>query len=138
MRLWGRPSASTGASDIAVGSRGSLRAACSNQAANRRKGSSASIKSPLVNPLGCCIGSDSDIPRETRMMALPPSSLVRQGRYRGRRGAIHVAARWIATGPWLLVLALTGGGCSLAYRLGTPVGESEGADQEGCPPSVAP
>jgi surface antigen len=72
------------------------------------------------------------------MMASPPSSLVRQGRYRGRRGAIHVAARWIATGPWLLVLALTGGGCSLAYRLDTTLGKRDGADQTDSQRSVPP
>src|SRR5919201_1974623 len=111
MRTLGRPSASTVASDIAVGWRGSLRAACSNQASNRRKGSSASIKSPLVNPLGCSIGADSDIPRVTRMIASPPSSLV---------------------------LALTGGGCSLAYRLDTTLGKRDGADQAGSQRSVPP
>src|SRR5262249_61322586 len=61
MRTLGRPAASTVASDIAVGSRGSLRAASSNHAANNRSGSSASVKSPVVNQVGCSIGVDSDI-----------------------------------------------------------------------------
>ena len=49
MRTLGTPPASTVASDIAVGSRGSLCVASSNQAANSRNGSSASVKSPVVN-----------------------------------------------------------------------------------------
>ena len=36
--------------------------ASSNQAANSRNGSSASVKSPAVNPFGCCIGGESAIP----------------------------------------------------------------------------
>ena len=103
-------------------------AASSNQAANSRKGSSASVKSPPVNPLGCSIGADSDIRGAIRMVASPPSSLVQRASYRGRRGAFHVAVRWLATGPWLLVLALTGGGCSLAYQLDTTLGKRDGAD----------
>ena len=63
MRTFGRPSASTVASAMALGSAGSARLASSNQAANSRKGSSASVKSPAVNHFGCCIGDDSDIPR---------------------------------------------------------------------------
>ena len=70
------------------------------------------------------------------MVASPPSSLVRRARYRGRRGAFHVAVRWLATGPWLLVLALAGGGCSLAYRLDTTPGKRDGADQADTPRSV--
>jgi hypothetical protein len=49
-----------------------------------------------------------------------------------------VAVRWLATGPWLLVLALTGGGCSLAYRLDTTLGKRDGADQADSPRSVSP
>src|SRR4051794_17608319 len=63
MRTLGSPSASTVASDMAVGSRGSPRAASSNQAANSRNGSSAAVKSPVVNQVGCSIGADSDILR---------------------------------------------------------------------------
>ena len=72
------------------------------------------------------------------MVALPPSSLVRRAPYRGRWGAFHVAARWIATGPWLLVLALTGGGCSLAYRLDTTLGKRDGAEHADSQRSMAP
>jgi hypothetical protein len=72
------------------------------------------------------------------MIASPPSSLVRRARYRGRRGAFHVAVRWMATGPWLLVLALTGSGCSLAYRLDTTLGKSDGADHADAPRPVPP
>ncbi len=72
------------------------------------------------------------------MVASPPNSFVRWARYRGRPGGYHVAARWLATGPWLLVLALTGGGCSLAYRLDTTLGKRDGADQADSPRSVPP
>jgi surface antigen len=72
------------------------------------------------------------------MVPSPPSSFVRRARYRGRRSAFHVAARWIATAPWLLVLALTGGGCSLAYRLDTTLGKRDGADQADSHRSAAP
>src|SRR5262249_41417664 len=61
MRTLGRPSASTVASAIASGSLGSAFLASSNQAANRRSGSSASVKSPLLNQVGCSIGTVSDI-----------------------------------------------------------------------------
>jgi hypothetical protein len=49
------------ASVMAVGSRGSEAVASLSQAANSRKGSSAAVKSPLVNQLGCSIGAVSDI-----------------------------------------------------------------------------
>src|SRR5215475_476566 len=63
MRTLGSPSASTVASDMAVGSRGSPFTASSNQAANSRNGSSASVKSPVVNQVGCSIGGESVISR---------------------------------------------------------------------------
>src|SRR5262249_37218526 len=58
MRTLGSPSASTVASAIASGSLGSAFLASSNQAANSRNGSSASVKSPLLNQVGCSIGTD--------------------------------------------------------------------------------
>src|SRR3954449_4530613 len=61
MRAFGWPSASTVASVMAVGSRGSAAAASFSQAAKSRKGSSAAVKSPLVNQLGCSMGAVSDI-----------------------------------------------------------------------------
>src|SRR5674476_1286298 len=61
MRAFGSPSASIVASVMAVGSRGSEAVASLSQAANSRKGSSAAVKSPLVNQLGCSIGAVSDI-----------------------------------------------------------------------------
>src|SRR3974377_1820508 len=61
MRAFGTPSASTVASVIAVGSRGSQAGASVSQAANRRNGSSAAMKSPVVNQLRCCIGAVSRI-----------------------------------------------------------------------------
>src|SRR6266436_2506915 len=53
MRTSGRPSASTVASDIALGSLGSAFTASANQSPNSANGSSASVKSPDVNGVGC-------------------------------------------------------------------------------------
>src|ERR1700721_713000 len=53
MRTSGRPSASTGASDIALGSLGSAFTASANHAANSANGSSAAVKSPDVKGVGC-------------------------------------------------------------------------------------
>src|SRR5215471_15435028 len=61
MRTLGSLSVSTVASAIASGSLGSAFLASSNQAANSRNGSSASVKSPLLNQVGCSIGTVSDI-----------------------------------------------------------------------------
>ena len=46
---------------MASGLTGSARLASANQAANRRNGSSASVKSPPVNHAGCSMGAASDI-----------------------------------------------------------------------------
>src|SRR5258708_17741161 len=53
MRTSGRHSASTVASDIALGSLGSAFTASANQSPNSANGSSASVKSPDVNGVGC-------------------------------------------------------------------------------------
>src|SRR5688572_1526449 len=74
MRTLGTPPASTVASDIAVGSRGSHLVASSNQAANSRNGSSASMKSPVVNQVGCLIEPDSDMLRRIQVVSSAPSS----------------------------------------------------------------
>src|SRR5262245_55291702 len=116
MRTLGSPSASTVASDMAVGSRGSPFTASSNQAANSRNGSSASVKSPVVNQVGCSIGADSDILRSTKVVvALAPSSLSRPPRYRARSDRWHAACGRLP----LVALALALGGCSLSYQLDT-------------------
>src|SRR4029079_4904464 len=115
IRTLGRPSASTVASAMAVGSRGSRLLASSNQAVNSRKGSSASVKSPLVNQVGCSIGPDPDMPGS--ILALMPSSLSRQPGYRGRPRRWHVAWDRLPAGACLLALALAGGGCSFSYQL---------------------
>src|SRR5258705_3797565 len=63
MRTSGRPSASTVASDIALGSLGSAFTASANQSPNSAKGSSASVKSPDVNGVGCLMEVVSAISR---------------------------------------------------------------------------
>src|SRR4029079_12961137 len=75
------PSASTVAKVMALGSRGSVFAACSSHAVNSRSGSSAWVKSPLVNQLGCSIVFVSDI------LLNAHTAVVRnfgRGRYSGR------------------------------------------------------
>src|SRR5262249_38440265 len=137
MRTLGRPSSSTVASDMAVGSRGSLRLASSNQAANSRKGSSTSVKSLLVNPAKCSIGADSDILRSIRV-ASAPSSLFQQSRYRGTSGSWHVAMRRLQARAWLLALALMGGGCSVSYQLDSVLANKDaGAAAEADTPRAA-
>ncbi len=61
MRAFGMPSASTVASVMALGSRGSEAVASVSQAANSRIGSEASVKSPVVNQVVRSIGGVSDI-----------------------------------------------------------------------------
>ena len=110
MRAFGRPSASTVASVMALASEGSARLASSNQAANSRKGSSASVKSPAVNSFRCCIGDDSDIPE----CPLVSGGWLRPERYRGSVGVRLCAA---AGACGCARAALTAGGCSMSYQL---------------------
>jgi len=100
---------------MAVGSRGSQRLASSNQAVNSRNGSSASVKSPLVNQVGCSIGPDPDMPGS--ILALMPSPLSRQSGYRGWPCRWHAALTRLPAGACLLALALAGSGCSFSYQL---------------------
>src|SRR4029453_1570418 len=138
MRTLGRPSSSTVARDMAVGSRGSLRLASSNQATNSRKGSSASVKSLLVNPARCSIGADSDILRSIRVAASAPSSLFQQPRYRGTSGSWPVAMRRLQARAWVLALALMGGGCSVSYQLDSVLANKDaGAAAEAYAPRAA-
>src|SRR5713226_5192139 len=113
MRTLGSPSASTVASAMASGSLGSACLASSNQAANSRNGSSASVKSPLVNQVGCSIGADSDILRRTYVVALAPGSLFRRAGYRGTSRRWHAARARLP----LVALAFALGGCSFSYQL---------------------
>src|SRR3954451_1815021 len=119
MRAFGWPSASTVASVMAVGSRGSAAVASFSQAAKSRKGSSAAVKSPLVNQLGCSIGAVSDI-RGALFVCGAVGSTWRTwrlysgcGRSRLWRGSAAAAG---------LCLALSAGGCSLSYQLDSLVG----------------
>src|SRR6516164_486991 len=129
MRTFGRPSAPTVASDMAVGSRGSLRLASSNQAANSRSGSSASVKSPLVNQPGCSIGADSDIARSAQVAASGPSAQSRHLVYRGMLFRRHAAAGRLAAVAFSLGLALAGSGCSSSYQLDSLFAKRDGENQ---------
>src|ERR1700753_1673688 len=53
MRTSGNPESSTVANDIALGSLGSTFTASANHSANSANGSSAVVKSPDVNGVGC-------------------------------------------------------------------------------------
>jgi surface antigen len=120
VRTSGIPSGSTVASDMAVGSRGSPFTASSNQACQRRKGSSACVKSPLVNHVGCSIGAVSDIARKTLIFRAAPRLPVR-ARYKGTRKARlwRLRAKAIALA---LTLGAATSGCSLSYKLDSFMG----------------
>src|SRR5215218_8232722 len=107
------PSGSTVASDIAVGSRGSPLTASSNQACHSRRGSSAWVKSPLVNHVGCSIGAVSDIHKTLSFRA---TRVPRRPRYKGTRKARlwRLRAKAIALA---LTLSAATSGCSLSYKL---------------------
>src|SRR3954452_4807496 len=118
MRTSGSPSASTVASDMALGSFGSAFTASANQSPNSANGSSAAVKSPDVNGVGCLMEVVSVISgvSELRSPAV-------QGALRSPHG--HVLYRtWrrvglSAIGPAgalisLILFAMITGGCSLS------------------------
>src|SRR5205823_11581315 len=121
------PSPSTVASDIAVGSRGSPFTASSNQACQRRKGSSAPVKSPVVNHVGCSIGAVSDIAHKT--LTIRAIRVPKRSRYKGTRKARlwRLRAKAIALS---LALGAATSGCSLSYKLDSFLGrDTEQAEQ---------
>src|SRR5215213_11693434 len=120
------PSGSTVASDIAVGSRGSPFTASSNQACHSRNGSSACVKSPLVNHVGCSIGAVSDIHKALSFRAAP--RVPRRPRYKGTRKARlwRLRAKAIALA---LTLGAATSGCSLSYKLDSLIGKDDRKDQ---------
>src|SRR5438067_930485 len=140
VRTSGIPSRSTVASDMAVGSRGSPFTASSNQACQSRKGSSASVKSPLVNHIGCSIGAVSDIAHKTLTFRAPPR-VPKRPRYKGTRKARLWRLRATAIALSLTLGAATSG-CSLSYKLDSFMGkESEKPEHTGSilpPPAPKP
>src|SRR5947207_13985297 len=128
VRTSGIPFASTVASDIAVGSRGPPFTASSNQACHNRKGSSVSVKSPLVNHVGCSIGAVSDI---HKTLSLRAARAPRRPRYKGRRKARLWRLRATAIALALTLSAATSG-CSLSHQLDSFMGKDHGtAEQTG-------
>src|SRR3954462_11023797 len=113
VRTSGMPSSATVASDIAVGSGGWPFTASANQACHSRKGSSAWVKSPLVNHVGCSIGAVSDIHKTLTFRA---ARVPRRARYKGTRKARlwRLRAKAIALA---LTLSAATSGCSLSYKL---------------------
>ena len=67
------------------------------------------------------------------MVALAPSSLSRQPRYRATSRRWHAALRRWPSGVCVLALALAGGGCSFSYQLDNLVGKKTDAEQTGSP-----
>src|SRR3954469_4706291 len=109
------PSGATVASDMALGSRGSDFTASSNQACQSRKGSSACVKSPLVNHVGASIGAVSDIAQKTLTLRAKPR-LPKRFRYKGTRKDRLWRLRATAIALSLALGAATSG-CSLSYKL---------------------
>src|SRR5690348_14970253 len=72
MRTSGRPESSTVANDIALGSFGSAFTASANQSANSANGSSAAVKSPDVNGVGCWMEVVSVMPGDSICICLQP------------------------------------------------------------------
>src|SRR5215212_5480583 len=136
VRTSGKPSGSTVASDIAVGSRGSPFTASSNQACHRRNGSSAWVKSPLVNHVGCSIGAVSDIHKALSFRTAP--RVPRRPRYKATRKARLWRLRATAIALALTLGAATSG-CSLSYKLDSFMGkESEKPEVVSASPAQAP
>jgi len=111
---------------MALGSRGSDFTASSNQACQRRKGSSAWVKSPLVNHVGASIGAVSDIAHKTLTFRAVPR-LPKRPRYKGTRKARLWRLRAKAIALSLTLGAVTSG-CSLSYKLDSFMGKDK-ADQ---------
>src|SRR5690349_13490416 len=101
------PSASTVAKVMALGSRGSVFAASSSQAENSRSGSSACVKSPVVNQLGCSIAFVSDI-------SLSALTAVSRNLGRVRYNGTPALRLWRGSlGGLVIGLGLMLGGCSI-------------------------
>src|SRR5258708_32204216 len=130
MRAFGRRSASTVASVMALGSAGSDLVASENQAANSRKGSSASVKSPLVNPFGCFIDAESDISEFQVSASVPGRVSVLRSCMRSYRGC-PAARLWRRLPAAAFVLALPVAGCSFSYQLDNLFGKKDDSSLTG-------
>src|SRR5580704_16695168 len=128
MRALGSPSGSTVASAMASGLTGSARLASANQAANSRTGSSAWVKSPPVNHVGCSIGAVSDIPWGTWVLAWGDREASRRPQY-SEAGAWRLCRRLRFAGAVAVVFCgLAIGGCT--YQLHSLLSKDDG-DQTG-------
>src|SRR6201985_978796 len=79
MRASGKPESSTVANDIALGSLGSALTASANHSANRANGSSAAVKSPDVNGVGCWMDVVSVMPGDSVCICLQSRAHYRPG-----------------------------------------------------------
>src|SRR5712671_5486019 len=121
---------------MAFGSRGSSFTASSNQAWNRLKGSSAVVKSPLVNHVGCSIEAVSDIVHKTLGFRATPRGL-RRPRYKGTRKARLWRLRAKAIALSVMLGAATGG-CSMSYKLDSFFGKDKPEQTATVRPAPAP
>src|SRR5579883_338562 len=97
---------------MASGLTGSACLASANQAANSRSGSSASVKSPPVNPVGCSIEAASDILWGTKLLASRNRGACRQSLYnRPAPQRLPQALGWLVMLSTFLG-ACAGAGCS--------------------------
>src|SRR5205085_6783407 len=107
---------------MALGSAGSLLVASCSHCAKSRKGSSAAVKSPTVNPLGCSIGAVSDMCWSTRMAGPLARRAFRLPSYSGTA----LASLRLAT---LLGLALSVSGCAVSGPLGSMFSKNKDKDE---------
>src|ERR1700684_3806907 len=130
MRALGWPLESTVASAMASGLPGSARLAAANQAANSRTGSSAWVKSPPVNHVGCSIGAVSDIPWGTQVLAWGDREASRRPQY-SEAEALRLCRR-LRFAVAVVLCGLATGGCT--YQLHSLLSKDDG-DQTG---SISP
>src|SRR5262245_6771911 len=103
---------------MALGLSGSLAIAASSQAVKSRSGSSASVKSPDVNQVGCSIGAVSDICSEYPMAAFQAGRASRRSPYSGTASA---RLRPLV-GAAAFTLALSCGGSGVSGQFGSLFG----------------
>src|ERR1700722_12244146 len=97
---------------MASGFTSSARLASANQSANSRTGSSAAVKSPPVNHVGCSIGAASAIVRGIQVLAWRDRHASCRSLYSGKRG-LPLCWPWRRLpGVAALVCGLAAGGCS--------------------------
>src|ERR1700680_3897491 len=113
---------------MASGVTGAARVPAANQAPNRRTGSSAWVKSPPVNHVGCSIGAVSDIPWGTQVLAWGDREASRRPQY-SEAEALRLCRR-LRFAVSVVLCGLATGGCT--YQLHSLLFKDDGdGDQTG-------